>query len=190
MDIELGLVTKVVEEEGMADIVGSNINKDFFYGKGKPVFEFMVDYFREYSKTPSMEALKREFPKFEPQDTEEPLKYFKDELRERRKHNVILQGVKDIASKLEEDELEEAETDVYRLSSKLVTELKVTRDLNYIDDVESRIERYLHKKKHLGIDGIPTGITPIDMKTGGAHKGELITILARPGTGKFIICRL
>ena len=186
MDVELAFITKIIEEEGMNKVLDNRISKDFLYGKGKAVFKFVRNYYREYNKTPSFDAIQREFKGFEPEETDEPLDYFIDELRERHKHNIILDGVKQIADYLDTDELEDAETELFRLTSKVTTELKVARDLHYMDDVEDRIERYLYKKKHQGIDGIPTGITPLDKVTGGAHKGELWTIMAQPGTGNYL----
>lgn len=183
MDIELAFITKIIEEENMSKVLDNRIDANFFYGKGKPLFKFIMRYYREYSKPPSFEAVKREFGSFEKEEADEPLDYFIDELRKRHKHNVIVEGVNQIADYLETEELDEAETELFRLTSKVTTELKVARDLHYIDDIEDRIERYLYKKEHQGIDGIPTGITPLDNETGGAHGGELITILAQPGTG-------
>ena len=186
MDIELGCIYKIITEEKMAEIIDNNITTNFFYGRGKPVFEFMMEYYRQYRKSPSLQVLEREFKGIKLDKIEEPVQYFIDELRERHKYNTILQGIEDISDELQDLKVDEAETLVYRLGSKLVTEIKQSRDLNYTDDIEDRIRRYKEKKKYGGLIGIPTLIDPLNDITGGAQKGQLMTISAPPKTGKCV----
>lgn len=184
MDIELAFLSKIITTGEFKEVLDNKITENFFYGKGKPIFNMMADHYREYRKTPSLEAIKREFPDFEFQEIGEPLEYFIDQIRDRHKYNVILTGIQHIADLLQGDSLSDAELELYRLTSRVTSEIKVSRDINYAQRVEDRIKSYEYKKRHCGVDGIPTLIPPLDNITGGAHPGELITILGQAGTGK------
>jgi replicative DNA helicase len=184
MDLENALISKVIESGDLRLVVDNKITPEFFYNKNKLVFSMMLRHYREYRKSPSLEAIQREFGDFTPENTTEPIEYYVDQIRKRYKRNMIITGIKEVAGKLENETEDEAELYLYQLTSRLATEVKLTKDLNYALDIESRKERYLHKKEHCGVDGIPTLITPVDDITGGAHGGELITILGQPGTGK------
>lgn len=183
MDIEMGLLSSLLETGEIRKAILGKVTPDFFYGKGKEVYKFILKHFREYRKVPSLEAIQLEFIGFEKLETPEPTDYYIDQLRERQKYNIILEGINGIADKLKVSPAE-AEILAYQLASRLSTEVRVTRDLNYASDIQERKDMYIYKKEHHGVDGIPTLIEPLDNVTGGAHGGELITILAQPGTGK------
>lgn len=186
MDIEVGLITKIIEYDGVKEVVNHKITPEFFYGKGKPLFQHILKHYREYRKTPSLEAVQREFPGFQMERSDEPFEYFIDQIRQRHKYNTIVSGLQHLAGILSGpgQDVDEAEVELYKLTSKVSTELRLGRDLNYANDAEDRIERYVVKKTFCGVDGIPIHIEPIDNITGGAHGGELITILGQPGSGK------
>jgi replicative DNA helicase len=184
LDLEIAFLSKIIETGDIKTVIDNRITEEFFYGKGKLLYKTILQHYREYKKAPSLEAILRDYPDFHMEPTGEPTEYYIDKIRNRHKYNVILTGIKAIADKLDSDSTNDAETLLYQLTSRISTEIKVCKDLNFATDIEGRIERYLHKKEHLGIDGIPTLIAPIDDITGGAHPGELITILGQPGTGK------
>jgi replicative DNA helicase len=183
MDIEIAFISKILETQDLKTVIDNKITPDFLYGKGKMVYDMFIKHYREYRTVPSIDAIKRDFPEFVPETSTDPLPYFIDQLRKRHKYNTMVSGLKTVTDSLGKD-IDKAELLLVRLVSKIATEIKVSRDINYAQDIEDRIERYLHKKKHHGIDGIPTLIAPVDDITGGAHGGELITILGQPGTGK------
>lgn len=183
MDIEVALLSKMIETADLKEAIDNKITPDFLYGKGKPVLDFMIRHYREYRQTPSIDAVKREFPEFALETCNEPLQYYIDEIRKRHKYNIILNGIKEAADVLT-NSVDDAELSLVKLVSKIMTEIKMSRDINYADDIAARIERYKQKKEHHGVDGIPMLIAPVDDVTGGAHGGELITILGQPGTGK------
>jgi len=185
LDIELALVSKALREGQLRKVIDNKITSDFFYGRCKPVYKFMLEHYREYRKTPSVEVIQSKFPDLNIQENlDEPVEYYIDRVRERHKHNLITQGLEKVVTKLEGEELEQAENELYKLASRISVETKVTKDLNYAETAQERWELYQQKKEHLGIDGIPIGLLPVDQITGGAHTGELITILGQPGVGK------
>jgi len=178
------ILSKVIESGDLKTVIDAKINSEFFYGKGKALFDFMMVHYREYRKAPSLEAVCREFSGFTLETPAEPLGYYVDQMRSRHRHNIIVKGLSEIAEKLDVGTADEAEALIYRLTSKLSTEIRLSKDVDYVRSALARKGVYEHKKNFHGIDGIPTLVGPLDDVTGGAHGGELITLLGQPGVGK------
>lgn len=184
IDIELGLITAIIETGDMKSAINKKITKNYFLTSSKPVWEFIREHYREFKKTPSLEAVNRKFPDFKLSSTKEPIGYFVKELQDRQRYNLILKGMKEISGGLSEKNSEKAMKELSRLVSQINTEVQIHRDSNWNTDVEERIERLAHRMKYMGVDGIPYGIEPFDNATGGMHPAELITVLGKPGSGK------
>lgn len=184
IDIELGLITSILDTGDMKLAVSKKVTGDFLHGTGKPVYEFMRQHYREYKKVPSLEVINRKFPDFKPIPTNEPVDYFIKELQDRQRYNLILKGMKAISGGLSEKDSHKAMQELTRLVSKINTEVQIHRDTNWNEEVEERIERMEHKMKHMGVDGVSYGVEPMDLATGGIHPAELITVIGKPGTGK------
>lgn len=186
LDIEKGLVTAVLDTGNMKEAVTKKIYTNYFMGSDKPVWEFMLDHYRNFKKAPELAAIKRKFPEWEPMATKEPVEYFIRELQERQRFNLILKGMKEISSGLNAKNSQEAFKELTKLVSLINTEVQIHRDVNWNKEVEERKARVKHRMTSLGVDGISYGIDLMDNATGGMHGGELITVLGKPGTGKHI----
>lgn len=195
-DIELNAISEIIRSDGMAEAIKQKIThriktKDGFRypffkegGIGERLIDFMYNHYNEYKKTPSLETVEKHFKGFELQEPTEPLAYWFDKLRERRKYNMILEAIQNVGKELQVKNVLNAETILKRAVSQIQAEINVTRDIIWNTNVESRIERYLKKKESLGLVGLPYGIEPLDKATGGIQPGQLITITALPKTGK------
>lgn len=184
IDIELGIITAILETGDMKSAINKKITGNFFLTSAKPIWEFIRQHYREYKKVPSLEVVTRKFPDFKTVKTNEPVEYFIKELQDRQRYNLILTGMRKISRGLSEKDSEKAMKELTRLVSKINTEVQIHRDSNWNEDVEERIERMAHKMKHMGVDGVSYGVEAMDIATGGMHPAELITVLGKPGTGK------
>ena len=184
LNIEAGLISAVLATGDMKTAVSKKINSNFLMGADGPVWAFMLKHYREFKKPPEIAAIKRKFPDWNPTQTTEPVDYFITELQARQKYNMILKGMKEISSWLSEKNPDEAYKELAKLVSKVNTEVRIHKDVLWNEEVEDRINRMKHKMHHLGVDGISYGVEAMDKATGGMHEGELITIVAKPGTGK------
>jgi replicative DNA helicase len=184
VDIEYGLITAILESGEMKTAVTKKINSNFFYGSAKPVWEFMLQHYREHKKAPDLPSIQRKFKDFQPIMTNEPPDYFIGELQERQSYNIILKGMQEIGKKMESKSVTDAKAELIKLVSKVNTEVVIHRDSLWNEDVDERIQRMEHRMKHMGVDGISYGVDEMDNATGGMHPGELITVVGKPGTGK------
>lgn len=183
-DIELGIISAVLRDGDMKLPVQKKIREQFFMTSAREVWKFMWDHYKEYKKVPDLDSIQRKFPEFQPIETNEPIEYFINELQIRQKYNMILKGIQEVGSHLEAFNVLDAEKALARLVSKINTEINVAKDINWNEDVEARKERLLHRMRSQGIDGISYGIEAMDYATGGMHRGELISVVGKPGTGK------
>lgn len=184
LNIEAGLITAVLDTGDMKTPMTKKIFTNFFNGPDKPIWEFMVQHYREFKKAPEVAVINRKFPDWKPISTAEPVDYFIGELQHRQRYNLILKGMKDISSGLNAKNSADAYKDLVKLVSLINTEVQVHKDVLWNTEVEERIARMEHKMKHLGVDGISYGVDAMDYATGGMHPGELITIVAKSGVGK------
>lgn len=184
LDIEKGLISAIIEFGDMKEVISKKITKDFFHTSAKEIFEFMRKHYMEFKKPPSLEAIKRKYPDFEPIEIKEPVEYFIKELQDRKRYNMILQGMKEISSSLTIKDSEKAMKELSRLVSKINAQVQIKRDSIWNLDIEPRIERMEHRMKHFGIIGVSYDNDVMDKATGGMIPGELITVIGKEGTGK------
>lgn len=184
LNIETGLISAVLATGDMKTAVSQKVFSNFFLGADGPVWAFMLKHYREFKKAPEIGVIKRKFPDWNPVETTEPVDYFIGELQARQRYNLILKGMKEISAQLSEKNTDDAFKELTKLVSKINTEVQIHKDVLWNEEIEDRIARMEHKMKHLGVDGISYGVELMDRATGGMHEEELITIVAKPGTGK------
>ena len=184
MNIELALVSKILETKDIRTPLKNKITPKFFYGEGKPVYEFITDYYGEYNEVPTLAVVNRFFPSFKIEEREEPIQFFCDELRKRQRYNMLVEGVNQITDLLEKGDIDNAMNDWNRIGTQIVVDTKVTRDLDLTSDVEQRIKAYQHMKANLGMIGIPFPWEGLNEATGGILSEDLITIAGFQAVGK------
>lgn len=185
LDIELGLISAVLESGDMRTPVSQKIRGNYFQkGPNKVVWEYMLNHYREFKKVPSLEALQRKFPDFEPIKAPEPVEYFIEELKDRQRYNLILKGMQRISQGLTAKNSHQAMKELSRLVSRINAEVQISRDILWNEEVDERIARMERRMKNFGVDGISYMNERFDYATGGMHGGELITIVGKPSTGK------
>ena len=188
---ELGLITELIATKDMPTVVDNAITTRFFSGKYKKAFTYIQQHQSLYGQVPTPEVFNAKYPDIVLAEvdgkigTGESLKFWCDQVREKKKHNTIVDGLEKVIEKLN-DELETEEA--YDLMKSLV--LRVENDIILADrakineNTHKRKEDYLKRQKSGGMTGIPTFIDLVDKIMGGLNKGELITFMGFTGTGK------
>jgi replicative DNA helicase len=184
INIETGLITSVLDTGDMKSAVTKKITGEFILGPDKPVWEFMLQHYREFKKAPELPVINRKFPDWKPVATNEPVDYFISELQSRQRYNLILKGMKEISQGLNAKNSDQAYKDLVKLVSKINTEVQIHRDSLWNEEIDERIARMEARMRAMGVDGISYGVDAMDQATGGMHPEELITIVGKPGTGK------
>lgn len=184
LDIEAGLVAQIFATGDLVKVLENRIKPEFLYGPSRMHLAFIIRYFKQYGQLPSEGVMKRNFPDFELEQTEEPLQYFCDELRRRQKYNMMVQGIKGIATCLDTRQVDEAFKKFQAVASDITVNVHSTRDVDITKNAEDRWEEYLRVKDSLGMVGIPYPWEVLNNATGGMSDEELITIFGFAGSGK------
>lgn len=189
-NIEESFITELLVSGDIATVIDSGITPKFLSGTNKEVYKHILEHNSSYGKLPSIITLRKKFPKFniskvnKKYGTSEPIKYWCDELRAKRKHNTLV----DLFEKSEELMLEFDSEKVLDLMRKTLNEIE--NEVNECDriyinsDTAQRFEEYKQRQYTGGLTGLPIGIDKVDEVTGGLNKGELTTYMAYTGVGK------
>ncbi|MMZ46500.1 Replicative DNA helicase [compost metagenome] len=193
MNVETALIKKLIETGDYATVTDKQISDRYFNGVNKRAFKFIREHVTNYGKVPDRKTFKKHFPSYPmPEEIpDEKIQYFCDQVREKKKHNLIVDSLEDAAADIEDLKSEEAYIKLKRLILKVENEVILSDKVVVNRDTKKRLEDYEKRAKSGGMTGIPYGIDRLDYATKGANKGELTTILGYTGTGKSwfeIIC--
>lgn len=175
----------------MSTVVDNQISSKYLSGRYKKAFKFIQQHQTQYGKVPSIETFKKKFPNIElaqingEYSTGETMQFWCDQLREKKKHNTIVDALDEVLVKINEDLDTEG---AYALLKKLVlqveNELVLSDRIKINEDTYKRKEDYKKRQKSGGMTGIPSFIDEWDKLLGGYNNGELITFMGYTGTGK------
>lgn len=181
-------IGRVLADADIRPAIEAKITPEFFVEDDvAEVWDWFLHYYREYNSTAPLATFKREFPNFRIVKPSDPMQYFLDTLRDRRKAELLQQTLVEAAAAFDERDLQAT---IDSLSAGLVsvsTETSGLRDTNLVDTWAERIERYEEWKKYRekgGLRGIPSGFASLDRSTLGFQPEQLITFIGQPKAGK------
>jgi replicative DNA helicase len=155
-----------------------------FFLKYGDVMASMMMHYKRYHAVPGLEEVKEVFPDFEPIDSDQPIEYFIDALKQRRKKNLLNEALVKSMPLIKDKKIDEAEKLIRGILSTIKTEIKTSSDLDIRDNTEARFLEYQGLKINAGVDGFTTGWPGLDDLTLGYHPGDLIVYIAEPKKGK------
>lgn len=185
MNIEVALISKLLEDGNYTIIADKQIALRYFSGRNKHAFKFIQKHMVQYGKPPSIETFQRKFPSYTLETgLSEPLEYFCDEVRQKLKHNTIVTALEEVSKNINDLETEDAYKKIKKMVLAVENEIIITDRQLVNKDTQKRLEAYEKRAKSGGITGIPSGIDKLDLILRGYNKGELYTLVAYTGTGK------
>lgn len=156
-------------------------------GRYRKSFKWIQDHKTKYGKVPSINEFKKKFHNVDLEDEEtltEPLAFYCEEVRNKVKHNTLVDAVQEICEKLDELETDEA----INIAAKALLKIQrdyIKRETRYLNDsAEEWKKEYEESEKSGGITGLRIGIEPFDRTTGGVGQTDLVTFLGFTGVGK------
>lgn len=182
MDIEVGLLSKIVSKEDILLVLEEQIDSTFFE-KYRAVYEFVRSHFAEYGVVPELSILEDTFA-FKPIITEQPIQYFIDALKQRKQLNLYKAGLEKIVPLVGKGKVDEAERQLQRLIIDTRKVIKSSSDIDVRTGIDERLALYTHRQECVGIDGYSSPWDYLNAKTLGYHPGDLFVTIAVPKTGK------
>lgn len=182
MNLEVGLLSKIETKEDFLLVLDERVTEDFF-DEHKEVFRSVVEYYMKYLVVPEKETIKLLFPNFQFADSNEPLRFFVDKLKEKHKKNIYNKGLIEIAEAIKVD-VDDAERKLQKLLLEAKSAIKTGVEASAGSSIDKAKADYLKRKDTLGIDGYATPWATLNEITCGYHTGELIVWSAKAKAGK------
>lgn len=191
---ELGFITELLNSQDMVAVVDKQISIKYLNGRYKKAFKYIQTHQANYGNVPSIPTFERKFPEIElyvndegTYNTGEPMQFWCDELRDKKKHNVIADSLDEVLTLMNEElDTEGAYAKLKKVISQVESEMILTDRIKINDNTQARKEEYLKRQKSGGMTGIPSYIKELDSLLGGYNDGELITFMGYTGLGKRI----
>lgn len=190
MDIEYAVLSKTVEDQGVAYLVDRHITAEFFDSdRNSKVYEMIMDHWRNYGTVPEEDAIQAAYPWFHVDTTlNDPLNYYIDMLRDRRLFRIGMAGVTEAVQNSETgpNPGQRLVEDLRQTLSQAISEVPAGKDVDYFTGFETgTLPRLMERKLSPGhLRGLPTGFDAIDRVTGGLQPQQLITLVGTPKSGK------
>jgi replicative DNA helicase len=184
MNAEVGLISKIIETGDFTIPTDMQISQRYFSGRNKKAFKFIQQHVLQYGNVPSKEVFESKMPNYQLGEAGEGLRYYCDEVRNKLKHNTIVDSIEEVSEAIENLESEEAYTIIKKLVLKIENEVILSDRVEVNKNTKSRLEDYHKRSKQGGMTGIPSGIDRLDYTLKGYNAGELIGILGYTGSGK------
>ena len=184
MDYETALISRILKNpEEFHKVIDERVTKEYFVDHSA-LWEYIVYCFKNHGGVPPIDLVEHKFPSFEFMDLDSRVLIYVDELRNRRTHNLIMEGLINVSTSLKNKDPQKALIDVKKLLVKAESEVSKNNVTNVSEDIDSRIKRYEQASSCGGVTGIPSLWPGFDEISQGFHEEELIMIAARSGTGK------
>lgn len=191
LNVERGIISKLLETGDMALLKDKQIKPYYFSKDNKPVMKYLEEYFLSTGELPSIRVFQNKFPSFELEryedkvvGTEEPLNYWCDELRKKIIHNTLCDNMEEVFKLLDGFQTDKAKDLIKKTMLHLENDLVETSAIDMTKDAEDRKAIYKKRKETQGMLGISMGIDKLDMILKGMQPKQLLTLIAKTGVGK------
>lgn len=188
MNYENRLLSKALQERDLSPIFNRGVNEKWFSNDDdRRVFSFVRDHFQKYSECPSEAVVLESFPTYKFESVPDSFQFLIDKVVEHKRSGIINSSMRAAIEEIELRQNPESAVNVFQRGIARLAEdgLSEVSDIDITADAMSRWDEYLHRKNSPDeLLGLPTGFPTIDKVTSGLQKGQLITIVAPPKTGK------
>jgi len=193
MNNEAKLLSKVIEDRNLGDILEKGITDSWFSDPvDKKLFKFLRDHFVKYQETPSLDVVKDNFPTYKTLaeqgvPVQDAIDYLIDDLVRKRRKKFISDTLGDAINHIDsitpdhEQALLALERGILKIEE---AGLNQTTDIEVTKAAQNARLEYEFRKNNPGLLGLPTGFPTMDKATSGLQPGQLIVIIAPPKTGK------
>lgn len=179
-DVEGALITRVIEEADIRSVVRSKVTPVFFMDEGhKEVYQWLIKKYQSRGRVPSLKLVQREFPDFEPIETEDDLLTLVDEVKQGKLYADLAVAIKQITDQTREDPSSGFD-ELRKLAGELSITHAATGDMDVTQTADEVKAEYEQAKDGSGMMGVPYPWEYMNQVTLGMHKGELIAFYARP----------
>jgi replicative DNA helicase len=190
-DIERLVLWNALSTGEFPKLITRGIEVDHFADEDvQDVYEYCMNFMREYSQPPSISAVKDQFPKFKAKLTGDPLDLHLKKFIRQVKYRKATELVRAYHEALDDpDEIDEIELRAIEMGREL-TEIVPAPKSHRLSEGLARKREYDRRKKEGIRHGIMMGIPSFDIITLGIQPHELVVIAGYMGMGKTTFMQL
>ena len=178
----LTALIKLVRSNDLHALAKCKLSSELFLEPELPVWDFMQDHLAQYGVLPSEETLLSKGVQDLP--TPEPLQYYVDQLIERYTHKKLGKMVQEVKDQLNQSHLDEAQN-LIKGTVTALTSLELSNKLMELSaDAKSEYFSLYQQKNNGLLNPLLMGWPYLDKLTGGLIRGDVVSIIGRPGQGK------
>jgi len=184
--VGIGILKSVIAQNlPFSEIVESGIDDTFFEGSEIDAYNFVKSFKYDHNKYPKFETIEAEIPTISFNGLpEEPLGYWADELKVRKKFWLLSKLNGNITEYLKRNKVNQAIVDFKKTNDAL---LRINQEF-FVEDLASIQEKVLDKHDEVqrkpGISGIPFGFPMIDSIMDGQQPGDFNVLIGQTGSCK------
>jgi replicative DNA helicase len=193
-DIQHQFLSQVILGEELKEAVTARITTDFFDEdeaggyQYRRVWKYLLEHWTKHGVAPDRDVVGVAFPSYVWEQQTQPISYFIEQLRERRRKQIVIRGLSDAGDALHQAIEQDNPDLVDNLISVLETSLFEAKvetspsELLRLDEQRSNIvETYEERMSDPGyLRGISTGFQGIDYVTGGLQPEQFIVLIGKP----------
>lgn len=189
MDVQLGLLSKLVHEGEMSEVVSAKITEEFFTDEQYArIFRYLLDHWRKYGGAADLEVMSAAFPGITWPESPHSLEFFIDEMRKRRKRALFTGILNDTVSTFQTTD-PDAMAKVHEMLKEgllqVALETSPTLDMDLITRRQVLISKLHDRMDDPGfLRGISTGFQGIDYVTGGLQPEQFVVLIGLPKSMK------
>lgn len=185
-DIETTLVWSGIQNGDLTDVIERNITPDHFADDDvAEVYEWAMDFYTQYKRQPTSEAMADEFPHFKARLSKEPTGYHLNKFLRQIKQRAAEDGLRDFFDALEDPEsIDDIEMYAVEFAQGLIEVVPAPNAMYLGRDAMKRKDQYDYRKKNGIQHGIPIGVPTFDKIMSGQQPHELVVYAGPPGSGK------
>lgn len=183
---ELLLISRVIESKEIDAAIDMGV-KSYHFTKWSDMWEWIVSYYRVHDAVPTERALVKEFGSVTLEDTEgEVTARLVEELIESYRRRTLIDGIQQMASAIDGDDMSEVVTLMSETIQKATVEASRMRDVDIIQNWQTRLDLYRQMSEDPSKNlGISTGFHGLDHITNGGFRPQQFVVFAgEPKRGK------
>ena len=186
---ELYLISKVIHDHDMTVPVRAGLKPDHMIGEWITVWNWLLDFNRKHGTVPSERVFSQEYADIQLYDerdcANESYTRLLDEVFGAYRKRCLLDALQPAISQLNANDIDTAFTTLTSGLQKAAVEAARLRDVDIIQNWESRISRYEEMRNTPNaLRGIPTGFAGLDRITQGMRPQQFIVFAGEPKRGK------
>lgn len=192
-DVQHALLSKAVLDGALPEIVSARITTDFFEDEQYArIFGYLVEHWTKFGTLPDEVVVGRAFPTERWVSDNQTTKYHIDQLRMRRRKNIVLEALNDSSILLQTAQDDPEHVDKILLSlqdavtrATVQTSGRREADITSIEEIQRHAEILKDRSENKGmLRGITTGFAGIDLVTGGLQPEHFVVIFGLPKSFK------